>query len=205
LVFARPQTTLLFFVLGVFAGFLAVVYNCSPLGTLDMANRLKRWPVELRAGLIGAIVGVLAWFLPDLVAGGRDVTQGTLAGNVVLTYLLLVFLLRIGLACLSYAARTPGGLFAPMFVPGAQLGLFFGLLCRELIPELEVEPVAFAVVGMAAFLTGVVRAPVMAIALVIDMTASFTMLLPMLAACFTAMLVPTLLGEPPIYESLRNR
>jgi CIC family chloride channel protein len=37
------------------------------------------------------------------------------------------------------------------------------------------------------------------------MTASFPMLLPMLAACFTAMLVPTLLGDPPIYDALRNR
>jgi CIC family chloride channel protein len=120
-----------------------------------------------------------------------------------LTFLPLVFLLRFGLGPVSYAARTPGGLFAPMFVPGAQLGLLFGILCRLTFPELGVEPVAFAVVGMAAFLTGVVRAPVTAIALVIEMTASFTMLLPMLAACFTAMLVPTLLREPPIYDSLR--
>jgi len=43
------------------------------------------------------------------------------------------------------------------------------------------------------------------IALVIEMTASFTMLLPMLAACFAAMLVPNLLGSAPIYESLRQR
>jgi CIC family chloride channel protein len=35
------------------------------------------------------------------------------------------------------------------------------------------------------------------------MTASFTLLLPMLAACFGAMLVPTLLGNAPIYRSLR--
>jgi CIC family chloride channel protein len=50
----------------------------------------------------------------------------------------------------------------------------------------------------------VVRAPVTGIVLVIEMTASFSMLLPMLAACFTAMLLPTLLGDPPIYDSLRD-
>jgi CIC family chloride channel protein len=75
------QKGALFLVLGVVAGFLAVVYNRTLLGTLAVANRLKRWPVELRAGLIGATVGVLAWFLPDLVSGGHDVTQGTLAGG----------------------------------------------------------------------------------------------------------------------------
>jgi CIC family chloride channel protein len=93
----------------------------------------------------------------------------------------------------------------PMLVLGAQLGLFFGMLCQLSFPELGVQPVAFAVVGMAAFFTGVVRAPATGIVLAIEMTASFTMLLPMLAACFTAMLVPTLLGNPPVYDALRNR
>ena len=57
---------------------------------------------------------------------------------------------------------------------------------------------------MAAFFTGVVRAPLTGIVLIIEMTAAFTMLLPMLGACFAAMLVPTLLRNAPIYESLRE-
>ena len=92
-----------------------------------------------------------------------------------------------------------------MLVLGAQLGLFFGKLCGLAFPSLDVQPQAFAVVGMAAFFTGVVRAPITGIVLVIEMTASFSMFLPMLAACFAAMLVPTLLGNLPIYDSLRER
>jgi CIC family chloride channel protein len=205
LAFAGPQKTALFFVLGLVAGLLAVVYNRTLLGSLALAGRLQRCPVEVRAGLIGAAVGVLAWFLPDLVGGGQVVTQRTLAGAEALAFLPLLLLLRFGLACVSYAAGTPGGLFAPMLVLGAQLGLLFGLVCGLAFPEMGVQPVAFAVVGMAAFFTGAVRAPVTGIVLVMEMTASFPMLLPMLAACFTAMLVPTLLGDPPVYESLRNR
>jgi CIC family chloride channel protein len=92
-----------------------------------------------------------------------------------------------------------------MLVLGAQLGLLFGILCRLTFPELGMQPVAFAVVGMAAFFTGVVRAPMTGIVLIIEMTAAFNMLLPMLIACFAAMLVPTLLGDAPIYEALRDR
>jgi CIC family chloride channel protein len=55
---------------------------------------------------------------------------------------------------------------------------------------------------MAAFFTGAVRAPLTGIVLVIEMTSSVHMLLPMLGACFVAMLVPTVLHEAPIYESL---
>ena len=64
------------------------------------------------------------------------------------------------------------------------------------------NPVAYAVAGMAAFFTAVVRAPVTGIILVIELTASDTQLLSMIAACFSAMLVPTLLRNPPIYDSL---
>jgi CIC family chloride channel protein len=50
----------------------------------------------------------------------------------------------------------------------------------------------------------VVRAPLTGIVLVTEMTANVTMLLPMLVACFAAMLVPTLLRDAPIYDSLRE-
>jgi chloride channel protein, CIC family len=58
---------------------------------------------------------------------------------------------------------------------------------------------------MAAFFVGVVRAPLTGIVLVVEMTADVTMLLPMLGASFMAMLVPTLMHDPPIYDSLRER
>jgi len=195
----------LFVVLGIVAGLAAALYNSLLLGTLAAMDRLSRWPVEMRAAVIGAAVGALAWFVPELVGGGDDITQRTLTGGATLSVLSLAFLLRFGLGAISYAAATPGGLFAPMLVLGAQLGLFFGILCRLAFPEMAVDTTAFAVVGMASFFTGVVQAPVTGIALVIEMTASFTMLLPMLAACFAAMLVPNLLGSAPIYESLRQR
>jgi CIC family chloride channel protein len=194
-----------FLALGVLAGILGVGYNRVLLRTLILADRLRRIPAELRAALIGASVGVLAWFVPDLIGGGDALTQRALAGTGSLVFLVLVVLFRFGFGAVSYAAATPGGLFAPMLVPGAQSGLIFGLVCVRLFPDLATEPVAFAIVGMAAFFTAVVRAPVTGIILVTEMTGSFTLLLPMLCSCFTAMLVPALLNDPPIYESLGER
>jgi len=197
---ARP----LFFVLGAVAGLAAIAYNRALLEAIAAAERLGRLSVELRAGLIGAAVGTLAWFAPGVVGGGDAITQRSLAGTEALSVLPFLFLLRFGLGTVSYAAGTPGGLFAPMLVLGAQLGLFFGLLCRLAFPGLDIQTEGFAVVGMAAFFTGVVRAPLTGIVLVTEMTANVTMLLPMLVACFAAMLVPTLLRDAPIYDSLRE-
>ena len=191
--------------LGVVAGFLGIAYNRALLGTLAAAERLRRWPVELRAALVGAAVGLLAWFNPGVVGGGNPITQRTLVGTESVAVLALVFILRFGLGAVSYAARTPGGLFAPMLVLGSQSGLLFGIFCNQWFPTLAPHPTALGVVGMAAFFTAVVRAPLTGIILVTEMTASFTLLLPMLGACFAAMVVPTVLRQAPIYETLRER
>ena len=204
LAYPRAEARPLFFVLGAAAGLIAVAYNRAILGTIALAERVPGLPAELRAAAIGAMVGTLAWFAPGLVGGGDPITQRCLAGAETLSMLPLLFLLRFGLGTLSYAAATPGGLFAPMLVLGAQLGVFFGLVCRLAFPSLDIQPEGYAVVGMAAFFTGVVRAPLTGMVLVTEMTANVTMLLPMLGACFVAMLVPTLLRDVPIYDALRE-
>src|SRR5262250_1826260 len=43
--------------------------------------------------------------------------------------------LRFALGPVSYAAGTPGGLFARMLVLGSQSGLVFGILCGGLFPS----------------------------------------------------------------------
>ncbi len=205
LAFPGDRTKVLFFVLGVVSGLAAIAYNRAILGALAAADLLRRWPVELRAAMIGAAVGTLAWFAPGLVGGGDPITQRTLEGIGTLALIPLLFSLRFALGAVSYAAATPGGLFAPLLVLGAQLGLFFGLGCQLLFSGLHIQPEAFAVVGMAAFFAGVVRAPLTGIVLVTEMTGNVTMLLPMLGGCFAAMLVTTLLRTPPIYDALSER
>jgi chloride channel protein, CIC family len=195
----------LFFILGLLAGVTAIAYNKAIIGAMAAVEKLHRWPVELRAAMIGGAVGILAWIAPEIVGGGDFITQRTLLGMETLAMIPLLFLVRFILGAVSYAAETPGGLFAPMLVLGAQLGLVFGLLCRTLSSDFSIKPEAFAVVGMAAFFCGVVRAPLTGIVLVTEMTGNVSMLLPMLGACFAAMLVPMLLGAAPIYDSLSVR
>ncbi len=203
--YADAGSRSLYFAFGAIAGLLAVAYNRVLLATLATARRLTAVPVELRAALVGAAVATLGWFAPDLIGGGDAITQSVLAGSVSLAAIPAVFLIRFALGAVSYAAGTPGGLFAPMLVLGAQLGFLSGGVCRTLLPALDIRPEGFAIVGMAAFFAGVVRAPVTGIVLATEMTGNVSMLLPMLCACAVAMLMPTLLGDPPIYVSLREQ
>ncbi len=204
--YAVAATWPLYLALGVVAGVAASLYNRAILGMIALAARLDiRWPVEIQAAAIGALVGIAGWFAPGLIGGGDDITQRVLAGGAAIGMIPLAFALRFGLGAVCYAARTPGGLFAPLLVLGAQLGLLYGALCQAAFPGLGIEPEAFAVVGMAALFTGIVQAPVTGIVLVTEMTAAFTTLLPMLAACFAAIVTANLLRTLPIYDALRER
>lgn len=196
-----PEATPLCILLGAVAGLLGILYNRALLATVGTLGRV---PPEIRAGMIGVCIGAIAWLAPKLVGGGESIAVEALSGAGTLGIVLPILFLRVGMSVVSYAAGTPGGIFAPLLALGAHLGLVFGLLCVLLAPALGLDPRGFAVVGTAALFTAVVRAPVTGIVLITEMTADTTMLLPMLGACFTAMLVPTMLGSPPIYDSLRE-
>jgi CIC family chloride channel protein len=58
---------------------------------------------------------------------------------------------------------------------------------------------------MGAFFGATVRAPVTAVVLVMEMTATTAVGIPMLGATAAAVLVAELTKSPPIYDSLRER
>lgn len=203
--YPQPADNLLCFTLGLIAGALGVVYNRVLLGALATADRLARFPAELRGAILGAAVGALAWFAPSLAGDGEVLIQQTLDGAYALSLIPFLYLLRLGLGAASYASGAPGGIFAPLLVLGAQMGFFFGGLWHPAGTDPAAHALSFAIVGMAAFFTAVVRAPLTGIILVTEMTETSTLLLPTLAACFSAMAVATMLGEPPIYDSLKER
>ena len=194
-----------FVLLGIVAGLAGMLYNRTLLATLRTTERLPGLPLELRATMVGAGVGAIAWFAPSLVGGGDGLAQQALNGAGTLAILPILFLFRLGLIACSVAAGTPGGLLVPFLALGAELGLWFGLLSALTFPGMALEPEGFALVGMAALFTAIVRSPLTAIVLVTEMTANVTMLLPMIVTCFAAMLVPTLFGDMPILDSLRER
>lgn len=192
-------------VLGVVAGVLGVAHNRLLLATMRAFDRTRDWAAGTPGLAVGAAVGVLAWFAPDLVGGGDVLAQRMIDGKAVLELLPVFFLARLLLGAISYACGPPGGLFAPMLALGAQLGLFVGLAGARWLPALVTEPPAYAIVGMTALFTAIVRAPLTGIVLLIEMTGSLTLVLPMVAVAFAAHATATLLGDEPIYEALGRR
>ena len=205
---ATPSITALwvFVVFGLLTGALGVAYNAVVMFLLHRTDRMTRISPVARAGIIGAVIGLLLWIDPLLVGGGDALTQLIMNGQTFALWSLLGYLaLRFLVGPLSYAAGTPGGLFAPLLALGALWGALFQGVAGPLLGEVGTSALPLAVVGMTAFFAATVRAPLTGIILIIEMTPITTLTVPMLAACAAAVLAAALLRGAPIYDSLRHR
>ncbi len=201
-----PLTSLpIFAVLGVTAGVFGVLFNRSLLTTIEMYKRLPTRFVLPAAAITGGIVGLVGWFSPLMLGSGHDLAEITLKGDLLLAAIPLFFVMRFLLTLTSYGTGAPGGIFAPLLVLGALIGLAVGQIAHNLAPDIVPIPAVFAVVGMAAYFTAIVRAPLTGIMLIVEMTGNYSQMLPLLVTCFCAYAVTEFLKDLPIYEALLER
>jgi chloride channel protein, CIC family len=194
-----------FLMLGVFLGVLGAVYNLVVMALLRSSDKMQKLTSLQRAAIIGAVVGLVAWFVPGMVGGGDSLTQAILTNQFAIGSLVAIFVVRFLLGPWSYAAGCPGGLFAPLLLLGAASGALFAGTLHHFVPTANVSPVACAIVGMGALFTASVRAPLTGIVLTVEMTGRADLTLSLLGASLTAMLVTMLLQSEPIYDSLKRR
>jgi CIC family chloride channel protein len=205
--YAMPPLVALpaFALLGIVAGIFGVFFNRALLATLGLMGRFGARSRLVLSAAVGAVAGCVAWFYPIAVGGAHDLAESILRNQMSIAMIPAFFMLRFGLTLTSYGTGAAGGIFAPLLVLGALLGLGIGHAVHHFLPAIAAEPGVFAVVGMAASFTAIVRAPLTGILLITEMTGSYEQMLPLLAASFCAYAVGEYLRDMPIYEALLQR
>ena len=197
------ETLPAFAFLGIIAGGLGVLFNRSLVASLNFYERVKN--KLLAAGIMGALIGLTGWVVPIAIGNGHPLAELTMGGQISLFAIPAWFLIRFFLTVSSYGTGVPGGIFAPLLVLGALIGLAVGQIALMIVPSAGVESAVFAVVGMAAYFTAIVRAPLTGVVLIIEMTGNYEQMLPLLISCFFAYAVAEYLKDLPIYEFLLER
>ncbi|MFN3335925.1 MAG: H(+)/Cl(-) exchange transporter ClcA, partial [Thermomicrobium sp.] len=188
--------------LGLVAALVGVLFNRTLLATVKASHRWLAHHAVLAAAGAGAVVGLVGWFFPAVLSSGYGLVEAALRGDLVLASIPLLFLLRFGLTIISYGTGAPGGIFLPLLVLGSLLGLAIGEVTHQALPGVAPEPGTFALVGMAALFAAIVRAPLTGIVLIVEMTGSYSEILPLLVSCFTAYMLAEFLRDTPVYEAL---
>lgn len=171
--------------LGVIAGVLAPWF----LRSLKRAEKIfiaTKLPLVARMTLGGLIVGALAIQVPEVCGNGYSVVVTILKGHVLWTTLLLFVACKWLATASSFGSGAPGGVFTPSLFMGAGAGFLFGQAVHTIWPSGAVDPRAFALVGMGAFLSAVSHAPVMAVIMLFEMTLSYDIILPLMLCSVVA-------------------
>jgi CIC family chloride channel protein len=200
-------TMIMYAFFGCWMGAVGVLYNRSVLLGLNLFNNIApRMAPEFKAACIGGLVGALGYYEPLWVGGGELQAQAILLGQLSIATLVALGLVRWSLGPLSYSAGTPGGIFAPLLLMGATVGALFATGVNFIVPiDYAANTTAFALVGMAALFTSVVRAPLTGVLLIVEMSGNVSLIPPLLIGSVASALVATLMGGQPIYDSLRAR
>ncbi len=163
-------------------------------------------PTRTAAGIIAAAVGVAALGLaePAAVGTGLELMGGIVSGATPMAALLALFSARFVLTVGSYGLGPAGGIFAPMLLLGGMVGAGMGRVAALVGAPHSPEPAVWATAGMAAFFGAVVRCPLTGIVLLVEMTGSYPLLLPLLCSAFVAAGLGDLARLPPVYDALKD-
>ena len=150
-------------------------------------------PVRFAAlcGLALAVVGALS---DGLVFGtGYEETRALLEGRATASGFGIA---KLAATLISYLSGIPGGIFAPSLAAGAG----FGHNLAQLFPS---QPAgALLLLGMGAYFSGVVQAPLTAFVIVLEMTQNAELALPLMAATLIAHGVSRSVCPRPLYKQL---
>jgi chloride channel protein, CIC family len=186
--------------LGAIAGSLAALH-IRLLYTLEhFFIGWKTPPRWLKPAIGGLLIGLVGLVLPQTLGIGYETVEAVAAGEIPgLGMLVALMIGKLILTPVSFGSGFLGGFFAPSFFIGATMGGAYGLAAQSLWPALNLTPATFAVVGMAAFLAGTVRAPLAATSLLVELAGHPALLPLLLVGAFSSAWVGQCLEKHSVY------
>ena len=161
--------------------------------------RKTMWIQPLAGGLL---VGLMGWFVPQVLGVGYGYVGQALNGNMAFKMMMLLVILKLFAVTASYASGNAGGIFGPALFIGAMVGGTVGSVAHHLFPAYTATAGAYALVGMGAVFAGIVRAPMTSVLMIFEMTQDYAVIVPLMIANMISLFVASRLQHEPIYEAL---
>jgi CIC family chloride channel protein len=144
----------------------------------------------------------MGWFVPQVLGVGYGYVGDALNGNMGLSLMLLLLVLKLLAVTTSYSSGNAGGIFGPSLFIGAMLGGVVGTVAHRLLPAYTATPGAYALVGMGAVFAGIVRAPMTSVLMIFEMTQDYAVIVPLMIANLVSLFISSRLQRQPIYDAL---
>lgn len=185
------------FILGIILGIFGAFHNYVLLYIQKLYQRVN---IVARPVIPFLIAGILGLYFPLATGSGHPIIN-ELQLSPSITFLITLLILKFLFSMLSFGSGAPGGIFFPLLMTGAIIGGIFGHV-TNLIGYGNEFINNFIIFAMAGFFTAIVRAPITGVVLLVEMTGSFSHLLPLTVVSVTSYVVADLMKSAPIYDSL---
>ena len=196
------STYLLVAALAVVAALVGLAFAKILYATEDLCDKV--WgnrPEWARPAVGGIALGLLLLALPQMYGVGYPVMYKAVGGSYALWFLIVLAAGKIIACSLTIGIGGSGGVFAPSLFIGATSGMAFGEIAGHLIGPAAGQPALYAVVAMGAVFAAAARAPLTAVASVVEMTGDYTLTLPVLLAVAIATATSRALSYGTIYTT----
>jgi chloride channel protein, CIC family len=189
-------------VCGVVGGLAGGLFSRMMVSVTRGAGRLMKWQTSTRGKMGMAMVCGLVVAICGLLSSGAVYGTGYLQVKDALENGARMDMSFVGLKFIATLASSfsgiPGGIFAPSLAIGAGLGSDLAMLFTG--DHVGV----MLLLGMAAYLAGVVQAPITAFVIVMEMTNNHGMLMPLMATALIASGSSRLICREGIYHALAH-
>ncbi|MFK7895509.1 MAG: chloride channel protein [Myxococcota bacterium] len=199
-----PFELLPYMAAGIVAGLVAVAF----IRTLSLSEDLfakTPLPEWSRAAVGGALVGIIALWLPNIYGVGYTTIGGALEGNLPLVLMAVLVFAKILATSITIGSGGSGGVFAPSLFLGAMAGGVVGTLVEDYFPGATGSSGAYALVTMGAVVAAATHAPISAIIIIFELTQTIDIIPALMTACVISTLVSQLLYRDSIYTTKLRR
>ncbi len=201
----QPLEFAVYAVLGVVGGLGSVCFVKLLLWIRQRFLKFPGWTVWFQPVAGGLGVGLMGFFIPDVLGVGYDIVDKALNGDMALKLLVILAVLKIVATALCYGSGNAGGIFGPSLFIGAMIGGAVGSVAHGLLPAHTAEAGAYALVGMGTAFAGIVRTPLTSVIMIFEVTRDYTIIVPLMISNLIAFFISYKLQREPIYEALSHQ
>ncbi len=204
LIFSAPVELIPYALLGLLCALLAILLSTAIRFVERRPLRRLALPRWVAAGLGGLAVGGIGCILPQVMDAQYHFIQNAVSGKLFAlpgaagrsawewaALFGLVATAKCVASALTVGTSGAGGLLGPSVFIGGAAGAFLGALLNALAPGMFPEQLreSLIAVGMAGVLSAAMGTPMAAIVMVMEMTGSYGLIVPLMLVCIIAYVV----------------
>ncbi|OEG63641.1 chloride channel protein [Halanaerobium congolense] len=172
--------------IGIFAAVFAVAFVYTLRKLSDIFDNLKL-NIVLKPALGGLLLGMIAFKLPEIMgSGNRIIVELFNQSEYDLKFLFILLVFKIIATALTLGSGGSGGIFSPSLLIGSLTGIIIGGLSHQILPFLTGSSSLYALIGMAAVISAVIRAPLTATFIILEFTHNYSLTVPLLISSLIA-------------------